>query len=131
MLFLDSAHHHAEMARLNDDSDSDGIDGILNGFCNLLSKPLLHLQAARENIYQSRNLAKPDHLSLGQISNMHFAEEWQHVMLAEAEHFDVFDDDHLVVIDLEEGRAQQLPRIFLISAREKSNGFGHALRRSL
>jgi hypothetical protein len=33
---------------------------------------------------------------------MHFAEEWQQVMLAQAEHFHVFDDDHLVIFFVEE-----------------------------
>ena len=35
---------------------------------------------------------------------MHFTEEREHVMLAQAEHLDVFYDDHLVVGDSEQGR---------------------------
>ena len=46
---------------------------------------------------------------------MHLAEEGQHVVLAEAEHFDVFHDDHLVVINGEQRALEQSFGIFVVS----------------
>ena len=62
---------------------------------------------------------------------MHLAEKRQHVVLTKAKHFDVFDDDHLVIVDFEKSSAKKLRRIFLVAASEEPNGLCHALRSSL
>src|SRR5690242_1383807 len=106
MLLLDSTHHHAKMPSFNDHTDSNRFNGVLNRVGDLLGQPFLNLQAASEDIHQARNFAESDHAPFGQIGNMNFAEERQHVMLAEAEDFDIFHDNHLVVIHIEKGAAQ-------------------------
>src|SRR5260370_26898164 len=56
MLFLDAAHHHAEMARFANYSDPGGIYQFLNGLGNLLREPFLDLKAACEYINQPWDL---------------------------------------------------------------------------
>src|SRR5262245_3088944 len=103
MLLFDATHHHAEMAGFNDHADALRIDGSLDGFSNLCGHALLNLQAARENLDQPGNLAESNNSSVRNIGDVHLAEEWQHVMLTQAEHLNVFDDHHLVVSNSEQG----------------------------
>src|SRR5947209_5204123 len=131
MLLLDSAHHHAEVSSFDDDANTEWFNCLLDGIGDLLSQPLLHLQAASKRVHQPRNFTQADDFAFRKIRNMHFAEEWQHVMFTQAEHLDVLDDDHLVVIDFEQSAAQELGWVFTISSRQELNGFGHALWRSL
>ena len=57
---------------------------------------------------------------------MDLAEERQHVVLAEAEDLDVFDDNHLVVVHGEERAFEQGFGVFLISLGEELHRFVHA-----
>ena len=115
MLFLDAAHHHAQMSRLDDNADALRLDGVLDGFGNLGSQPLLDLQAARERFDETRYFAQADDFSVWDISHMHLAKKRQKMVLAQAEHFDVFHDHHFVVIDREQRSAQEFRGIFLCS----------------
>ena len=54
VLFLDPAHHHAQVASLDHDADALRLDGFLDGLCDLHSQALLHLQAAGEDFDQAR-----------------------------------------------------------------------------
>ena len=60
---------------------------------------------------------------------MHLPEERQHVVFAEAEHLDIFDDDHLVIAHREESAFEQSFGIFLVSLGEIIHGFMDALGR--
>ena len=97
MLLLYSAHHHAEMAGLDNYPHSLRMNRVLNGLGNLRGQAFLNLQTAGENFYQARNFAQSDHFAVRNIGNMHLAEKRQHVMLAQAEHFDIFHNHHFVV----------------------------------
>src|ERR1700677_1596154 len=46
VLLLNAAHHHAQVARLNDHPHALGRNGFLDGVGDLAGKPLLHLQTA-------------------------------------------------------------------------------------
>src|SRR5258708_39875026 len=115
MLFFDAAHHHAQMPRLNDDADALRFDGVLDRLRNLRGHPLLDLQAAREDFDETRYFAQADDFSVWDIRHVHLAEKWQQVVFAQAEHFDVFYDDHLVVVDREQRLPQEGFRIVLIA----------------
>ncbi len=80
---------------------------FLNGLGNLRGETFLNLQAARENLDQPRNFAQADDFAIGDVGDVNLAEERQHVVLAEAEHLDVFDDDHFVISDGEESAFEQ------------------------
>src|SRR5579884_404612 len=127
MLLLHTAHHHAEVACFDHHSHSDWLDSLLDCVGDLFREPFLNLQTAREDIDQPWDLAQADHASFRQIRNVDLAEERQHVVFAEAEYFDVFDDDHLIVIDIKQRAAQELGWIFLVAARQELDGFSNAL----
>src|SRR4029077_4729992 len=61
---------------------------------------------------------------------MHLPEKRQHVMLAQAEHLDVFDDDHLIVGDREKRAFHEGFGIFLVALGQKFHRLVHTLRRS-
>src|SRR6185312_4165215 len=115
MLLLHTAHHYAKVPRLNDHTYALGLDGALDGFRDLYRKPLLHLQTTGKNIDETRDLAQPDDLAVGNIRDMHLAEERQHVVLTKTEHFNVFDDHHLVIVHLKQRAAEHLVRVLVMS----------------
>src|SRR5207249_11687574 len=108
MLFLYATHHHAQMPRFNHHAYSLRLDGTLDGFCNLHGEAFLDLQSAGKDVYNAGNLAQTNHLAVWDIGHMDFAEERQDMMLAQTEHFYIFNDDHLVVGDLKERAFQYL-----------------------
>src|SRR5208282_376603 len=115
------------MAGFDDYAYALGFDDTLNGFGDLGGEALLDLQAAGENFDEARNLAEANYFPVGNVGYVDLAEERQHVMLAEAEHLDVFDDDHLVVGDGEERAFEQSVGIFLVAAGEELERFADAL----
>ena len=129
VLLLDAAHHHAQVPRFHHHADAQRLGGFLNRLGNLYRQPLLHLQAPREDFHQPRHFAQADHLALRNVRDVYLAEERQHVVLAQAEHLNVFNDDHLVVIDIKKRAAQHLLGILVVSLGKKLERLGVALRR--
>src|SRR5271155_4544766 len=119
MLFLYSAHHHTEMAGFDHHSHSLRVNGMLDGLGDLGGEALLDLQAARESVDEARDLAQADHFSVRDIGHVHFAKKGQEMMLAEAEHFDVFYDHHFVVAHSEQRFAQKSFGIILVALDQK------------
>src|SRR5580704_883577 len=99
MLFLDAPHHHAQVPRFNHHSDALRFDDFLNRLGDLRGQALLNLEPSGKEFDQAREFTEADHFAVRNIGHVHLAEEGQHVMLAQAEHFYVLDDDHLVVGD--------------------------------
>src|SRR5581483_10222604 len=122
MLFLHTAHHHAEMSRLHDDTYPLWLDRFLNGLRDLSCEPLLDLQTTRENFDEPGNLAEANHLTFGNIGDMYLAEKRKQVMFAQAEHLDVFDDHHLVIANGEQGIVEKHFRIFAVAFCQKFKG---------
>src|SRR5262245_57602686 len=114
MLFLYAAHHHAQVAGFNHHAHAQRLDGVLDGFGDLHGQAFLHLQAAREDVHQPGDLAQSHYFAVGNVSHVNLAEEWQQMMLAQAEHLDVLDDDHFVVGDLKQGSLKNLVRVFVV-----------------
>jgi len=65
VLLFNPAHHHAQVARLDDHSHALRRNGRLNGVGNLPGQPLLHLKAAREHLHKAGILLSPMTLPLG------------------------------------------------------------------
>src|SRR5580700_86640 len=126
MLLFDATHHHAEVTGFDDYADALRLDDFLDGLGNLRGKALLDLETTRKKLDQARNFAQADYSAFWDIGDVHFAEKRQHVMLAEAEHLNVFDDDHFVVADREKGTFKQGFGVFLVALSEKLHGFGDA-----
>ena len=53
MLFLDTAHHHAQMPRFDDHADALRFNRVLDRFRNLRGQSLLNLQAPRKDFDQA------------------------------------------------------------------------------
>ena len=64
-LLFNAAHHHAEVLGLEDDTDTQGVNCALNGFGDLASETLLHLEATGEDIDEACHLAEADDFALG------------------------------------------------------------------
>ena len=75
-----------------------GLTISLHRLRDFLSQTLLNLQAPRERIYDSWNLAQTDHFRIRKIRNVNPAEKRQHVMLAQTKELDILHHDHLVVL---------------------------------
>src|SRR5215831_13744763 len=103
VLFLHTTHHHAKVARFDDDSDALRLDHFLNRLGDLRRKAFLDLQAPREQFYETWDFAQSDHPSVGNVGYVHFAKKRKHMVLTQAEHLDVFHDHHLVVTDSKQG----------------------------
>src|SRR5579862_4997104 len=127
VLLLDAAHHHAEVAGFDDNSHALRGDDVLDGVGDLTREALLHLEAASEDLDKTRDFAESDDLAVGDVGDVHLAEEGQHVVLAERVHLDVLDDDHLVIVDVEEGVVEDGVGIFVVSLGEEGQGFLDAL----
>ena len=88
------------------------------------------MKAPRKNFDEARNLAEADHLPVGNVRHVHLAEERQHVMLAQAEYLDIFDDHHFVIAYGEEGVLEHGVGILLVALGKKLEGvvdsFGRA-----
>ena len=91
------------------------------------STPRIIMQRWRASIDEPRYLARSDHLAVRDVCHVHLAEERQHVVLAEAEHLDVFHDHHFVVADGEERALQQRFGVFVIAPGEELESFVNPL----
>src|ERR1700757_3081459 len=112
VLLFYAAHHHAEMARFDDHAHALRFDDLLDGLGDLRGEALLNLEAAREKFDEARNLAESNHAALGDVGDVHLAEKWQQMVLAQTEHLDVFDDHHLIVADGEQSSLEESLGIF-------------------
>ena len=74
------------------------------------------------------HFAETDNFGLGQIGDVAFAIERQHVMFAQAVDFNVFNDHHLIILGCKDGSVDDLVHVEMISARQKSQARIHALR---
>jgi len=123
VLFFYAAHHHAEVAGFDDYADALGFDYFLDGLGDLGGEALLNLQAAGEEFDQARDFAESDDASVGDVGYVDFAEEREQVVLAEAEHFHIFDDDHLVIFFVEERALEEGFGVLLVALGEELHGF--------
>src|SRR5215470_10861632 len=130
MLLLDAAHHHAEMAGFDDYAYALRVDGFLNRLGDLRGETFLDLQTPRENFDQPRNLAQTNYFALRDVGDVNFAKKGQQVVLAKAEHLDVFHDHHFVVADSEKGFLQQCVRVFLVALGKELQCAVHTVRRA-
>src|SRR5262245_47335304 len=85
VLLLHAAHQHAHVLRLDDDTDAERGDLVVDRLGDLRGEPLLHLQPPAEDLDHSGDLAQPDDLLVREIRDVALAEEWEDVMLAQGE----------------------------------------------
>src|SRR3569623_3269406 len=131
VLLLASAHHHAKVPGLYHHADAARFQNLHQTVGDLRSPALLHLQPAREDVDDARDLAKPDDLAVRHITDMHPPEEWQHVMFALRVKFDVLHQHHLVAVVGKDGALHYVACGLVVTAGEKAECGGGALRRAV
>src|SRR5919109_4836076 len=104
---------------------------VSNCLGDLRGHALLNLQAAAVHLHKAGNLADADDLFVGQISHMAFAEEREHVMLAETEQIDILDEDHLVIGFGIESTVEPFFHILMVPTGEESKRSFYTRRRFL
>jgi len=119
VLLFDTTHDHAEMLSLDNDSHAPRLNLFSDGVGNLSGQAFLHLKPPGEHVDKTWNLAEPDYAAVRDVTDVAFSEKRQKVMLAQAENFDVADDDHLVISDVKKRPTQNLVCIHAIAAGQK------------
>ena len=97
----------------------------MHRFEDLVSEPLLYLQSVRENIDDTRDLRESTNEAVGQIGDVYFTVEGEHVVLAETVELDVAHQDHLSLLLGEFCTVENGNRIHVLSGREGRHGFGY------
>ena len=85
------------MIGLDDDPDAEGFERRHQRVGDLIGQPFLHLEPTRKHVDEAGDLGQPDDFTVWQVGDVRFAEERQHVMLAERVQLDVAHEDHRVV----------------------------------
>lgn len=98
-LYLHSLHYDCDAGWLNSFGDSNG---------DLFGESLLHLQPSAVDLNNTGQLAQPQDLLAGQITDGDFTVEGNQMVLAHGEHLDVLDQHHLIVILIKYGVVQDL-----------------------
>src|ERR1700753_2862478 len=100
---------------------------IGDGLADLAGQTLLHLEPSCEHVNETGDLAEADDFSIGHIGDVSLAEKWEKMMLALREELDILDDDHLIVIDVEESFVENVCDVHGVATGEKCHGLFHAL----
>src|SRR6266436_6199506 len=129
MLLFDATHLHAEMAGFDDHADALRRDLFLDGLRDLAGQALLNLQAPREGVHQTSDLAEPQNALVREIGHMGLAEKRQQVVFAKAKELDVLHDDHLVVGHAERRAIQYMIQVLVVTAGQEFEGLLEAFRR--
>ena len=93
-----------------------------------MSEPLLYLQSVRENIDDTRDLRESANEAVGQIGDMYFTVEGEHVVLAETVELDVAHQDHLSLLLGEFCTVENGNGVLVRAGSEGGHGFGYAGR---
>src|SRR5438046_1758490 len=124
---LNAAHLPAEMPRLHDDATAPRFQGAVQSLGDRLRHLLLELEPVRVDLDQAGDLAQAYHLAFRQVPDLDVAEEGQHVVLAEAVEGDVFDDDHLVVVLVEDRVSDDILRLDAVAIGQLAHRPRHPL----
>src|SRR6516164_3388497 len=115
MLLLNSAHHHAQMSRLDHNAHTLRSDCTVNRVSDLRCESFLHLQSPRKDLHQPRNSGESNHFSIRDIRDVDLSEERQKMVFAQTEHLNILDDHHFVVSYVEHRAQQNLLRVLLVA----------------
>src|SRR5207249_1426066 len=99
VLFLDAAHHHTEVVRLDHHPHAAGIEHLHQRVRHLVGEALLDLEPACEHLDDAWNLREADQAAVGQVRDVRPPEERQQVVLAQRVDLDVADA-HQVLMPL-------------------------------
>ncbi len=95
---LDTSHLHTHVPALDDDAEGFGFDVLVERICDLRREPFLDLQAPREDVNETSELAQAHDLLVRDVADMRDTHKREHVMLAEGADLDVLLHHDLVVV---------------------------------
>ena len=133
--FSHPAHRHAQVFRLDDHHHAAWLQRVRQGVGYLAGHPFLHLRAPRVHIDQPGQLGQPGDLALGvrDVTDVRDADEREQVMFARPVHLDVANEDHLVMVRVENG-GEHVPRglpkpgeLLRVSSRDPGRGVAQAI----
>lgn len=101
--FLDSSHHHAHMLALYDDGYASRSNCFVQCQSHLLGKALLHLQTTCECLCDAGQLGQADDQTIGNVTDMNLALEWDHVVFTQGGDLNIAHNDHLIVLFVKDG----------------------------
>ena len=90
------------MTSLQHHPNSRGSHSLPDGGGDLPGQPLLDLQPPAVHLHYPRQLGEADHLATGQVADTGLANEGNHVMFTQGEELNVFDNNHLVSVLIED-----------------------------
>nr|AAB82042.1 hypothetical protein [Synechococcus elongatus PCC 7942 = FACHB-805] len=125
---LDTAHHHAHVGGFHDDGHTLRVEDFLHRLSNLAGQALLHLQTATVHLDDASQFAQADNLLVGDVSDVNFAHERQHVVFTKAEGGDVTHQHHFVVTFVEDGAVDQVIQGLAVAAGQKAIGLSDPFR---
>ncbi len=89
------------MKGFNHHPHTNGLKNVVQAVGDLFGQALLDLQAAAERIDNPGNFAYANYFPLWQIGDMTFANEGKHMVFAHAEHVNILDNNHFIIVFLE------------------------------
>src|SRR5450759_644438 len=116
------------MFRLHHDCYAGRFEACHERLCNLRGEIFLDLQTTRKDIDNARDLGKPNHLSIRNVSDMRPSGERKKMMLTERIEFDVFDQNDLARIRLKNGIVDDFVEVLSVTLRQKFQGARRAIR---
>jgi len=101
------------------DGDAVRLETIHERFRDLRRKIFLNLQTAREDIDNARHFREPDDFSVRNISDVRAADEREQMMFAQRVKLDVFDENDLARLGIEDSIVNDLLHALAVTLREK------------
>ena len=115
ILFLDTAHGHAEVLGFNHHSHAKRIEDLLKTVLDLRGEPFLQLKSACVTLHHAWDFAQSHNSAVGNVTDVRFAKEREQMVFAKRVYFNVLDHDNLFVILVEKSGFQYFFRILTVS----------------
>ncbi|KAJ3524771.1 hypothetical protein NM208_g11924 [Fusarium decemcellulare] len=125
---LNPTHNHAQLARLHDNRYSLRLQNFKDGISHFLGRAFLDMKSTGKHLGDARQLGDVNDGVVRDVANVHFAREWHKVMLTDLVDVDIFKNDHLIVLFLEDGAVDNVHEILLVALCEEQQGVGVSLR---
>src|SRR5205085_4217583 len=122
VLFFHATHHHAEVFRINDDRYSVGTQCFHQGVRDLGCEILLDLKSARKNVHNARDFGQADYFSIGNVGDMSATDERQQMMFAHRVKLDVFHENDLARLRIENRAIDDVLDRLTVTLSEKFEG---------
>ena len=116
------------MFGLDYNGHAKGMQGFLDAVADLLGEAFLNLKAAGIGFHYTGDFAEAGDFAVGNIGYVAFADEREQVMLAGGVEVDVFHQNHLAILLVEDSLAHYGNAVFRVAFCQELKGFCHPFR---